>query len=415
MSDAQPRTLALLVGGGPAPGINAVVAAATVEAVRSGLRVLGIYDGYERLVRGDVSCGAELTVDAVNDARATGGSLLRTSRTNPAENEASLRRCVDTLERMGVTFLVTIGGDDTTYGAARIAEAARSAIQVAAVPKTIDNDLPLPGDAPTFGFETARAVGAAILENLVTDARTTSHWYLVVTMGRKSGSLALGMCKAAGADLAVIPEQFSAEPLELDRVVNPIVGCIVKRRCESGGGGVAIVAEGIAERFSQEQLASASRTRDAYGHVRLAEVPLAALLRDLVRRRLADIGVEATIVAKDIGYELRCAAPVPFDLDYAQTLGYGAVRQLLDSGGGALMALVGGRLVPLPFSDLHNPETDRVQVRMVDVSGDAYRAARSAMRLLEPEDLREPVLSRIAAQTRLSAQAFAERFQSAIL
>ncbi len=308
-------TLALLVGGGPAPGINGVIASATIEAVNSGLRVLGVYDGYYHLARGDTNQVTELGIEQVSLIHASGGSILRTSRTNPAKDEATLQRCVRSLTVLGVRYLVAIGGDDTTYGAARIAETMRGRIGVATVPKTIDNDLPLPDNAPTFGFETARSVGTGIIESLLEDARTTARWYLVVSMGRKSGALALGMCKAAGADLAVIPEEFSAGELDLDAVVDTIVGAIVKRRSQNHNNGVAVIAEGIAERLSQEQLERfESAPRDAYGHIRLADIPIGAVLRDAVRKRLSAIGIEATVVNKDIGYELRCAKPVPFDV-----------------------------------------------------------------------------------------------------
>ena len=109
----------------------------------------------------------------VSRIHTSGGSILRTSRTNPAKDEATLERCVRSLDALGVRYLVCIGGDDTTYGAARIAERTRGRIGVATVPKTIDNDLPLPDNAPTFGFETARSVGAGIIESLMEDARTT--------------------------------------------------------------------------------------------------------------------------------------------------------------------------------------------------------------------------------------------------
>ncbi|MEO6912595.1 MAG: 6-phosphofructokinase, partial [Candidatus Baltobacteraceae bacterium] len=180
------ESLAILVGGGPAPGINGVIASATIEAVNNGLRVLGIYDGYYHLAAGDTSQVADLDIEAVSRIHFTGGSILRTSRTNPAKDEATLERCVSSLETLGVRYLVCIGGDDTTYGATQIAARTRGRIGVATVPKTIDNDLPLPDNAPTFGFETARTVGTNIIESLMEDARTTERWYLVVSMGRKS-------------------------------------------------------------------------------------------------------------------------------------------------------------------------------------------------------------------------------------
>jgi 6-phosphofructokinase 1 len=313
---------------------------------------------------------------------------------------------------MGVRYLIAIGGDDTTYGAKRISELAEGHIGVATVPKTIDNDLPLPDNAPTFGFETARSVGTGIIESLMEDARTTARWYLVVAMGRKSGALALGMCKAAGADLAVIPEEFPGEELDLNAVADTVIGAIVKRKAANHDNGVAVVAEGIAERLSQEQLAAfEGAARDAYGHIRLADIPIGAVLRDAVRRRLTEIGIEATVVTKDIGYELRCAKPVPFDVEYTRTLGYGAVRYLLEGGSGSLIALSGGRVVPVQLAELQDAATGRVRVRMVDVTTESYRVARNYMTRLEPWDLREPQLSRLAAQTNLSASNFHKRFE----
>jgi 6-phosphofructokinase len=414
MSTAK-QTLAILVGGGPAPGINGVIASATIEAINCGLRVIGLREGYRWLVEGDTTHTVELQIRDVSRIHFTGGSILFTSRTNPARDEASLQRVVDTLTTLGVRYLVCIGGDDTTYGAAMIAERAQGRIGVATVPKTIDNDLPLPENAPTFGFETARSAGAAIVESLMEDARTTGRWYIVVSMGRKSGSLALSMCKSAGATLAIIPEEFHRGNFDLSLAVDTIVGAIVKRRLMGHDNGVAVVAEGIVERIDPASLAAGTAIeRDAYGHVHLADVPLGMVLRDRVRAALKEIGVAANVIAKDIGYELRCAKPVPFDTDYTRTLGYGAVRYLLDGGSGALIAITGGRVTPVGLADLVDPESGRIRVRMVDVSTESYRVARSYMIRLEPRDLQEPSLSPIAACTKLSVSEFKARFQPAV-
>jgi ATP-dependent phosphofructokinase / diphosphate-dependent phosphofructokinase len=405
------ETLAILVGGGPAPGINGVIASATIEARNSGLRVLGIYEGYRHLVRGDTSHVVELEIDDVARLHFTGGSMLRTSRTNPAKDEESLRRCVRSLTLLGVRYLIAIGGDDTTFGAARIASETKGRIGVATVPKTIDNDLPLPDNAPTFGFETARAVGSAIVENLMEDARTASRWYLAVTMGRKSGALALGICKAAGATIAVIPEEFADGPISLRSVVDTLVGAIVKRLATGADHGVAVVAEGIAERIAPEELAAVTTAaRDAYGHVRLADVPLGSVLRDAVRVRLAQIGLDTTVVPKDIGYELRSAKPIPFDAEYTRTLGYGAVRYLLSGRSGSLIALAGGRINPVTLEEMLDPATGRIRVRLVDVTTESYEVARKYMIRLEAPDFAEPRLSRLAAQTSLGPDAFAAEF-----
>ena len=410
MDATRNDTLAILVGGGPAPGINGVIASATIEAVNNGMRVLGLYDGYKHIAAGDTSQVVPLTLENVSRLHFTGGSFLRTSRTNPAKDDATLQRCIRSLLQLGVRYVVAIGGDDTTYGAARIAAETRGRLGIVTVPKTIDNDLPLPDNAPTFGFETARAVGAGIVENLMEDARTASRWYLAVTMGRKSGALALGICRAAGATLAVIPEEFDGQ-IRLEQIVDTLVGAMVKRRSFGQDHGVAVIAEGVAERLDAQQLASLERgARDAYGHTKLSDIPLGMMLRDAVRDRLEEIGLELTAVTKDIGYELRCAKPVPFDVEYTRTLGYGAVRHLLGGGSGALIALSGGRMVPVTLEELTDPQTGRIRVRLVDVTTESYEVARKYMIRLEAADLEEPRLSRLSVQTKLSPQEFATRF-----
>ncbi len=405
-------TLAILVGGGPAPGINEVIASATIEAINCGLRVIGIYDGYRDLVAGTTAKTIELTIDYVAQNHTRGGSILRTSRTNPAQDERSLENCVASLERLDVQYLVCIGGDDTTFGATKIAERTKGKIGVCTVPKTIDNDLPLPENAPTFGFETARSVGAQIIESLIEDARTTVRWYLVISMGRKSGALALGMCKSAGATLAVIPEEFPGGKLDLRLVIDTIVGSIIKRRAQGREYGVAVVAEGIAERLSADALATLQNLEhDSYGHVRLADVPIGQLLRDGVRSRLRELGLDMTVLSKDIGYELRCARPVPFDLDYTRTLGYGAVRYLLSGGSGALIALSGGRLHPVALEDLLDPHTGRIRTRSVDVHSEAYAVARDYMVRIESDDLQSEQLASLARHTNLAPAEFASQFE----
>jgi len=411
MKNSKPQgKLAILVGGGPAPGINSVIASATIEAVNCGLQVIGLRDGFRWLVDGDTSHVVELGIKDVSRIHFTGGSILRTSRTNPARDQESPERAVRALAELGVSYLLCIGGDDTTFGAAKIAEASRGRIGVATVPKTIDNDLPLPDNAPTFGFETARAVGTGIIESLMEDARTTGRWYLAVSMGRKSGALALGMCKSAGATLAVIPEEFHVPTLELSLVVDTLVGSIIKRLASGRDDGVALVAEGIAERLDPGMLASLDSGRDAYGHVHLADVPIGSLLREQIMKALAELGVKATVVSKDIGYELRCAKPVPFDVEYTRTLGYGAVRYLLGGGSGALIAISGGRVTPVSLDELKDPETGRVRTRMVEVDTESYHVARSYMIRLEMPDFEEPSVGALAAQTKLSVQEFKDRF-----
>jgi len=393
----MPETLAILVGGGPAPGINGVIAAATREAERNGRRVIGVQEGYRYLALGDPSHAHELTSDDVEGIERRGGSVLGTSRTNPSKDEQTLANCVTTLEALGVKYLVTIGGDDTTSGARRISEETRGKISVAAVPKTIDNDLPLPEGIPTFGYETARSVGAGIVSTLVEDARTTgSRWYVAVTMGRSSGALTLGIAAASGATRALIPESYLGREIRMAEIVDTIVGSILKRRSQGRNSGVVLVAEGMAELLASDLATSGSVGRDAYGNVLLADLPLGMMLADAINKRLLEFGVSMSIVAKDIGYELRCAPPVAFDIEYTRALGYGAVRYLLGGGSGALISYQGGKIVPLTFDDLRDPKTQRIRTRIVDITSDNYQIAQAFSTRLDEDNHSHQALSAMA-------------------
>jgi len=383
--------LAILVGGGPAPGINGVISAVTIEARKQGVTVLGVPDGFRWLAEGDVTKLRPLEIADVSRIHLTGGSILRTSRINPTKDPAALRRVVEALQSTGVSALVTIGGDDTAFAAARVAESASGRIRVVHVPKTIDNDLPLPEDVPTFGFETARHEGTSIVRRIMEDARATSRWYLIVAMGRKTGHLALGIGKASGATLTLIPEEFESATIRLDEILDTIEGTIIKRRAQGQENGVVVAAEGLAERLEPSDLSGLEDAeRDDHGHVRLSELPLGNVLKNTLRDRFAKRGIPLKMVAKDIGYELRCADPIPFDAEYVRDLGYGAARFALEGGSNAMITRQEGKLVPVPFAELNDPATGRTRIRHVDVTSLSYRVAREYMIRLGPGDLEDP-------------------------
>src|SRR5262245_43484034 len=210
--------LALVVGGGPAPGINGVISAVTIEALNNGIQVFGVRDGFKHLVKGRRDAFRLLTIDEVRGLHFRGGSFLGTARTNPTKNPEDMKAVLDMFRAMEIDALVTIGGDDTAYSASQVSRMGGGAVRVAHVPQTIDNDLPLPGSTPTFGFETARQIGTQIVRNLAEDARTTSRWYLIVSMGRAAGHLALGIGKASASTLIIIPEEFRGREITLDEM-----------------------------------------------------------------------------------------------------------------------------------------------------------------------------------------------------
>jgi ATP-dependent phosphofructokinase / diphosphate-dependent phosphofructokinase len=279
--------LGILVGGGPAPGINGVIGAATIEAINQGLEVVGILDGFKWLSRGDATHTLPLSIHDVSETRFRGGSMLHTSRENPTKDPAKMQNVVKALKQMGLSYLVTIGGDDTAFSASKTAEYGKGALRVAHVPKTIDNDLPLPNNAPTFGFQTARKVGEELVSNLMRDARTTRRWYLVVAMGRTAGHLALGMGATSGAGLVIIPEEFGTSKVTLDGICDIIEGAMLKSTAVGRDYGVAVVAEGVGD-LVKEELAEhplAVVEHDEHGHLRLAEVPLGLIFKRLLQDR----------------------------------------------------------------------------------------------------------------------------------
>ncbi len=417
--------LAILCGGGPAPGMNSVIAAATIEARNSGWDVLGIVDGFQHLIDGRIEEARPLSITDVSRIHVQGGSVIRTSRANPtvrdedaADPDWRLHACLESLRKLGVDALVTIGGDDTAFSASRLAEAAGGSLRVAHVPKTIDNDLPLPGGTPTFGFETARSTGVELVNNLMTDAMTTQRWYLVVAMGRSAGHLALGTGKSAGATLTVIAEEFPPdEPIRLTRLVDVLETSMLKRIAHGRPFGVAVLAEGIGLRLPQDELAQAMPEveRDEHGHVRLAELELDRLLARQVKERFKARGQNITVEGKNIGYELRCAPPIPFDIEYTRDLGYSAVdylkRVLEGDEPGGMITIQDGHMVPLPFGSFTDPGTGRVRIRLVNVESSSYRVAREYMIRLDREDLEDPERLRpIAAAAGLAPEAFRSRY-----
>jgi 6-phosphofructokinase 1 len=409
---SQKENLAILVGGGPAPGINSVVAAATIEARQAGLDVLGIRDGFEWIAKGEIDHVTPLTIEAVSRIHFLGGSVIGISRANPTRDPRDLENVVASLLRLYVTKLLTIGGDDTAYSAMRLEALSAGRIQVVHVPKTIDNDLPLPPDIDTFGYQTARHLGVAIVKNIMVDAATTSHWYFIVSMGRKAGHLALAIGKAAGATLTLIPEEFGA-PVRARTLVDTLVGAIIKRRSAGRHDGVAVIAEGVALNLDPEDLREVEDAeRDAHGHVRLGELQIGDFLKRGVQRRLAELGLKATIAAKDIGYELRCADPIPYDMEYTRDLGFCAARYLMEGGNAAMVSMQGGHFVPIPFDRMLDPQTGRARIREVDVRSTRYAIARRYMIRLRREDFADPHdVARYAMAAGLTEARFREQFE----
>ncbi|MFU8804851.1 MAG: diphosphate--fructose-6-phosphate 1-phosphotransferase [Bradymonadaceae bacterium] len=375
--------LAILTSGGPAPGLNSVINAATIEAVNLGWEVFGIREGFRGLVENKLT---PLGLEDVAWIHFEGGSILGTSRVNPKEPK-NLEKVVATLKENRIDFLLTIGGDDTAFGASVIADAMAGELRTVHVPKTIDNDLPLPDGVPTFGYTTARHVGVNLVKNLMKDARTCQRWYLVVAMGRQAGHLAMGMGKAAGATLTLIPEEYGDQPVTIKCIGDILEGSVLKGLVHNRRWGVAVLAEGLIEKLDPADLELFPDVgRDAFGHIRLADIELGAYMSAELKGRLDRRGIKIPFNDVKLGYELRCADPVPFDIEYTRDLGFAATRFLAEGGTNAMVLISDGKRSFVSFQQMRDPKTGRTKVRYVDTNSESYLVGRRYMQRLTPKD-----------------------------
>jgi 6-phosphofructokinase 1 len=234
-------------------------------------------------------------------------------------------------------------------------------------------------------------------------------------MGRKAGHLALGIGKAAGTTLTLITEEFTP-PIRLKTIVDTLAGAVIKRLSEGRRDGVAVIAEGVVLDMAEEDLAGLQDVeRDSHGHLRLAEVNLGEILKAQVQNRLQQLGIKTTIAAKNIGYELRCADPIPLDMEYTRDLGYCAAKYLIAGGNAAMISMQGGHFIPVPFEELTDAKTGRSLVRLVNVNSTRYAIARRYMIRLRRDDFEDPhQLAKLASCVGLSLDEFRREFEGLV-
>jgi len=408
--------IGIIACGGPAPGINGVISAATIEAENNGKKVIGILDGFKWIATGDITKVTELTINNTSRIHIQGGSIIGISRDNPFSTPDRTRKTISSLNKLGIKYLLTIGGDGTMYLADILDKKMKGTLKVVHLPKTIDNNLPLPGNNTTFGFETAKHIGTEIVNYLMEDAKTTHRWFLVVTMGRKTGHLALGIGKSSGATLTLIPEEFSERKLPVKKIIKILEGSIIKRLKVGRDYGVAIIAEGITEKINNEDIKKLSGLKyDELGRIRFSEFKLAPFLKYQLEESLKEKGIDITIVDKRIGYELRSAPPIPFDLCYTRDLGYSAVKYLLNGGSGSLISINKGKMIPISFDRLMNKKTGSAKVRFVDINTESYEVAQKYMIKLNRDDINNKErLKTMSSIARMSQKEFKKYFSEIV-
>ena len=386
------EAIAILTGGGPAPGMNTVVGSVAKTFLAKGYRVIGLHYGYSGLFNPNPRY-EDLDMFRVDYIFNQGGSYLTMSRFKPSEEDFEKNFNLDFFKQNNIKLLVTVGGDDTASTANRIAkflEAKQYPIANIHVPKTIDNDLPLPAGMPTFGYQSAKNAGSVIGRAVYNDARTSANWFVVAAMGRSAGHLAFGIASACHYPMIIIPEMFNKTKITIDKIISLIVSAIFKRKIMNMDYGVAMVSEGVFHALDEEEILKSGIqfSYDDHGHPELGKVSKAEMFNTLLEKRCKALGVKVKSRPVEIGYEVRCQTPCAFDLVYCSQLGMG-VYKLFSEGKTGCMVYISqeGYVSPLYLKDLQDPETGKIPPRLVDINADKiHQVIDNLMHYITPED-----------------------------
>ena len=363
----------ILCGGGPAPGMNSVSMSVAKTFLTKNFRVFGLHGGYSGLFSKNART-EDLTFAIADRYFNRGGSYLEMSRFKPTDKDFEENFNLDLFKENNIKLLVTIGGDDTASTANRISKfLAAKGYPIANIhcPKTIDNDLPLPANAPTFGYNSAKNEGAHLARTVYEDARTSGNWLVISAMGRTCGSLALGIGEATHCPMTIIPEMFNKTEICLEKVVRLSISAILKRKVMGVNYGTIVAAEGLFHEFKAEEMEAAGVhfSYDDHGHPELGKVSKAVLFNDLLEAEFKKIGLKVKSRPVEIGYDVRCQDPVAYDLTYCTELAMG-VYQLYSEGKTGCMVYVDayGNVSPLYLADLQDPNTGKIPPRVVDIN-----------------------------------------------
>lgn len=369
------KSIVILTGGGPAPGINTVVGSITKTFVRNGYRVLGLHGGYKGLFSPDPEFEV-LDFIKADSIFNRGGSYLVMSRFKPTQEDFEKNFNLSFFRDNNIELLVTIGGDDTASTANRIAkflEAKEYKISNIHVPKTIDNDLPLPQNIATFGYQSAKGEGTRIAATIYEDARTNHTWFVVSAMGRSAGHLALAIGYTNHYPMIVIPEMFNKTEITVEKIVNMAISAIIKRKIMGIEYGAIMISEGVFESFSSDELLSygVKFTYDEHGHPELGKISKAQMFNDILEVKLKQLGIKAKCRPVDIGYEVRCITPHAYDLVYCTELGMGVYKLFKNGITGCMVYIdLNGSVKSLYLKDMQDPTTGKIPPRGVNIHQD---------------------------------------------
>ena len=372
-TDFMKDAVIILCGGGPAPGMNSVSMSVAKTFLSKGYRVIGLHGGYSGLFSKNART-EDLTFFIADRYFNRGGSYLEMSRFKPTDADFENNFNLDLFKDNNIKLLVTIGGDDTASTANRISKfLAAKGYPIANIhcPKTIDNDLPLPANAPTFGYNSAKDEGAHLARTVYEDARTSGNWLIISAMGRTCGSLALGIGEATHCPMTIIPEMFNKSEICLDKVVKLSISAILKRKVMGINYGTIVAAEGLFHEFKAEEMEAAGVhfSYDDHGHPELGKVSKAVLFNDLLEAEFKKIGLKVKSRPVEIGYDVRCQDPIAYDVTYCTELAMGAYQLFAEGKTGCMVYVDSyGNVSPLYLADLQDPNTGKIPPRVVDIN-----------------------------------------------
>ena len=369
------KSIVILTGGGPAPGMNTVVGSIAMTFIQNDYRVLGLHGGYKGLFSPNPNfCELDfVTADWIFNR---GGSYLMMSRYKPTEVDFTENFNLDFFKDNNIQLLVTVGGDDTASTANRIAkflEAKNYPIANIHVPKTIDNDLPLPQNIPTFGYHSAKGEGTKIAATIYEDARTSGNWFVVSAMGRSAGHLALGIGATCHYPMIVIPEMFNKTKITAEKIINMAISSIIKRKIMGISYGAIMISEGVFHELSHEELEASGVkfTYDEHGHPELGKVSKAQLFNEMLENKLKVLGISVKSRPVEIGYEVRCVTPFAYDLMYCSQLGMGVYKLFTEGVTGCMVYVdLNGNVKSLYLKDMQDPNTGKIPPRGVNIHTD---------------------------------------------
>jgi 6-phosphofructokinase 1 len=344
-----------------------VVSAVTKIFSQNGYTVLGINGGYKSLFSSEPSYDY-LDFEFADLIYSRGGSALKMSRYKPKDEEFK----VDFFKKNNVKLLVTIGGDDTASSANRLTKfllEQKIDVKNIHVPKTIDNDLPLPEGTPTFGYHSAKEEGVRLATTIYEDARTSGNWFVVSAMGREAGHLAFGIGTACHYPMIIIPEMFNKTKITFDKITKLVISSMVKRRLMGLDYGAAIISEGVFHFMSEKEIIDTgiNFTFDDHGHPELGNVSKSHIFNMLTQQALKGLRITVKSRPEEMGYELRCCRPVAYDLNYATRLGLGVYKLFKEGKSGCMVTVDrGGSILPLYLKDVEDSK-GKVKPRLVNV------------------------------------------------